>query len=57
MYDPAYTKRFYDAYGEAEWLRLEKTTYGRLQAIIHTDFLKRNIKPGDRVLDAGSNLL
>jgi ubiquinone/menaquinone biosynthesis C-methylase UbiE len=53
MYDPAYTKRFYDAYDEAEWSRLEKTAYGRLQAIIHTDFLKRYIKPGDRVLDAG----
>ncbi len=30
------TARFYDAYGEFEWLRLEARAYGRLQAIIDT---------------------
>jgi ubiquinone/menaquinone biosynthesis C-methylase UbiE len=54
MYDPQYTKTFYDTYGFAEWSRLENTAYGRLQAIIHTDYIRRYIKPGDRVLDAGS---
>jgi SAM-dependent methyltransferase len=54
MYNPQYTKIFYNACGEAEWERLEKTAYGRLQAIIHTEFLQRYTKPGDKVLDAGS---
>jgi SAM-dependent methyltransferase len=54
MYDPKYTKDFYNAYGSFEWERLEATPYGRLQAIIHEDFIKRYIKTGDRVLDAGS---
>ena len=54
MYDPRYTKAFYDAYGLAEWSRLEATAYGRLQAIIHTDFLERYLRSGYRVLDAGS---
>jgi ubiquinone/menaquinone biosynthesis C-methylase UbiE len=53
MYDPAYTRTFYNAYGEAEWARLEVYPYGRLQAIIHEDFILRHLKPGDRVLDAG----
>jgi SAM-dependent methyltransferase len=53
MYDPEYTRTFYNAYGEAEWARLEAYPYGRLQAIIHEDFILRYLKPGDCVLDAG----
>ena len=54
MYDPEYTRTFYNAYGEAEWERLEAFAYGRLQAIIHEDFIHRYLKPGNSVLDAGS---
>ena len=53
-YDSDYTSAFYDAYGSIEWDRLEATAYGRLKAIIHSDFIERHVKPGDRVLDAGS---
>jgi SAM-dependent methyltransferase len=53
MYNPKYTKTFYNAYGDAEWARLEATPYGRLQAIIHEDFVLRYLKSGDLVLDAG----
>jgi ubiquinone/menaquinone biosynthesis C-methylase UbiE len=54
MYNAEYTREFYNVYAEAEWSRLETNTYGRLQAIIHEGFIQRYIKPGDRVLDAGS---
>ncbi|MFA5309185.1 MAG: class I SAM-dependent methyltransferase [Dehalococcoidales bacterium] len=54
MYNPEYTRTFYNAYGPAEWARLEATAYGRLQAVIHEDFIRRYLKHGDRVLDAGS---
>jgi SAM-dependent methyltransferase len=54
VYNPQYTESFYDAYAGLEWSRLEATAYGRLQAIIHNDFLLRYIKSGSRVLDAGS---
>jgi SAM-dependent methyltransferase len=54
MYNPQYTRAFYNACGEAEWERLERSAYGRLQAVIHTDFLQRYIQQGARVLDAGS---
>lgn len=53
MYDPDYTRSFYDAYGASEWSRLGDDAYGRLQAIIHTDFINWLIHAGDRVLDAG----
>jgi SAM-dependent methyltransferase len=53
MYDAEYTRTFYNAYGYTEWARLESTAYGRLQAIVHEDFILRYTKPGDRVLDAG----
>ena len=52
-YGPGYTRASYDAYGDIEWSRLEATAYGRLQAVIHTDFIRRYVGPGDRVLDAG----
>lgn len=54
MYEPEYTRKFYNAYGEREWARLEVRPYGRLQAIIHEDFINRYIRPGMRVLDTGS---
>jgi ubiquinone/menaquinone biosynthesis C-methylase UbiE len=54
MYDAEYTRKFYNAYGNTEWLRLERSPHGRLQAIIHNDFLERYIKPDIKVLDAGS---
>lgn len=53
MYDASYTREFYDAYGSLEWDRLEATAYGRLQALIHNDFIRRHVRNGDRVLDAG----
>jgi ubiquinone/menaquinone biosynthesis C-methylase UbiE len=52
-YEGAGTADFYDAYGEREWLRLEAKAYGRLQAVIHRDFLREYVRPGQRVLDAG----
>jgi ubiquinone/menaquinone biosynthesis C-methylase UbiE len=54
MYDAEYTRKFYNAYGDFEWQRLEATPYGRLQAIVHEDILKGYLKPNDRVLDAGA---
>jgi ubiquinone/menaquinone biosynthesis C-methylase UbiE len=54
MYDAEYTRKFYNAYGNTEWSRLERSPHGRLQAIIHNDFIERYIKPGMKVLDAGS---
>ncbi len=55
MYDPTQTEAFYDDYGQKEWLRLEPTRpYGSLQFIIHSDFLHRHVRRGDKVLDAGS---
>ena len=54
MYDAEYTRKFYNHYGEKEWGRLERSAYGRLEAVTHNDFLERYVKPGSRVLDAGS---
>lgn len=52
-FDSDYTAKFYDAYGDLEWDRLEVTPYGRLQATMHADFIERYVRSGDRVLDAG----
>jgi ubiquinone/menaquinone biosynthesis C-methylase UbiE len=54
MYNPEYTRRFYNAYSEHEWNRLSDNAYGQIQAVIHIDFLKRYVHRGDAVLEAGS---
>ena len=53
-FDAEHTRRFYNAYADAEWRRLEETASGRLKALIHDDFLARHVAAGDRVLDAGA---
>ena len=53
IYDAEYAGKFYDAYGTLEWDRLEATPYGRLQAIIHSEFIERYVCRDNRVLDAG----
>lgn len=53
-YSTGDTAGFYDDYAELEWDRLEATAYGRLQAIIHADFIRQHVPPEARVLDAGS---
>jgi SAM-dependent methyltransferase len=52
MYDPARTRSFYDTYAGYEWERLE-SAYGRLQAIVHTDFIEQYVRAGQPVLDVG----
>ncbi len=52
IYNADKTKSFYDAYGSIEWDRLEASAYRRVQAIIHTDFIRRYVERGNRVLDA-----
>lgn len=53
-YDPDQLRRFYDAYGEREWERLEANASGRVGFHIHRSFLQRYVQPGDHVLEAGA---
>lgn len=54
MYNPQYVRQFYNEYGSAEWSRLERSVHGRLQSMVHEDFIRRYINRGQKVLDAGS---
>ena len=53
-YEAAATAAFFDAYGEREWTRFEdgRTSTGSLA--VHLHYLRRFVRPGDRVLDAGA---
>lgn len=53
-WDPARTAAFYDEYGEREWTRFEDGRTPPAGLDIHVRFLERFVRPGDRVLDAGS---
>jgi SAM-dependent methyltransferase len=45
---------FFDDYAEREWSRFEDGRTSRTSLIVHTDHLRRSIRAGDRVLDAGA---
>ena len=53
-YDPARVSEFFDRFGHGEWERLEQSATHRLQARIHTHYLREYFKRGDHILDAGA---
>lgn len=53
-WDPARTAEFFDEYGELEWTRFERGVTPAPSIAIHTRMLENFVRPGDRVLDAGS---
>lgn len=53
MFSENMVEKFYDEYGINEWERLDKSAYGKLMFLLHTDFLDSHIGDGKTVLDAG----
>jgi SAM-dependent methyltransferase len=53
IYDPAIAAAFYDAYGEREWTRFEDGRTPPASLETHLHYLRRFVRDGDRVLDAG----
>jgi SAM-dependent methyltransferase len=53
-YDPERAAAFYDAYGEEEWTRFEQIRMGPANLDVHTHYLRRFVRAGDRVLDVGA---
>lgn len=46
-------KEYFNHYGIKEWERLDRNVYGRINFLLHMDFIKEHIRPGIKVLDAG----
>ena len=53
-WDPARTAEFFDEYGEREWTRFEDGRTPGPSLTTHVRMLEGYVRPGDRVLDAGS---
>ena len=53
-YDADALRAFFNAYGEREWDRLDKTLPGRVKLAVHRKVLSEHVRPGMRVLDVGS---
>jgi SAM-dependent methyltransferase len=53
-WDPARTAAFFDEYGEREWTRFEDGRTPGPSLTTHVRMLEGYVRPGDRVLDAGS---
>ena len=56
-YDPSYLEALFDRYGEREWERLERTPADEVPFHIHRHYLRRFVRVGDRVLEAGAHIL
>jgi ubiquinone/menaquinone biosynthesis C-methylase UbiE len=53
-WDPARAASFFDEYGEREWTRFEDGRTPAPSLDVHFDHLRRFVRTGDRVLDAGA---
>jgi SAM-dependent methyltransferase len=53
-WDPARTAEYFDEYGEREWTRFEDGRTPGPSLTTHIRMLEGYVRPGDRVLDAGS---
>lgn len=53
-WDPERTAQFFDEYGEQEWTRFERGVTPAPSIAVRTQILNGYVRPGDRVLDAGS---
>lgn len=54
LYDAEHIARYYDAYGDLEWDRLEVTLTGRATHATHTAALERHLPQAARVLEIGA---
>ena len=54
LYNAEHISTFYDAYATKEWDRLVSTPAEAVSFYIHTHYLKRFVKKGARVLEAGA---
>ena len=53
-YDSNRVRDYFDRLGYGEWERLEQSATSRLQARIHTHYLRKFFERGNHVLDAGA---
>ena len=53
-YDPDWVRDHYDRYAEKEWQRWDRSPVERVKLEIHLHYLRRSIRPGDRVLEIGA---
>jgi ubiquinone/menaquinone biosynthesis C-methylase UbiE len=53
-YDSARVAAFFDDYGEREWARFADGRNTPTSLVVHTDYLRRFVGSGDKVLDIGA---
>lgn len=54
QYDAEQVGRFFDAYGIREWNRLVQNPASEVSLYIHTYYLEKYLRPGQRVLEIGA---
>ena len=54
LYDPNFTARYFDDFGDREWERLVSTPADEIKLHIHAHYLRQYIEKGSLVLDIGA---
>ena len=54
QYDPQWVKSYYDAYGQKEWERWDRSPVERVKLAVHLHYLRQYLTPGDHVLEIGA---
>jgi len=54
LYDPTFTAKYFDDFGEREWSRLVNTPADEIKLHIHSHYLQQHITASNLVLDIGA---
>jgi SAM-dependent methyltransferase len=54
LYDPDFTAKYFDDFGEREWTRLVNTPADEIKLYIHSYYLEQHVESGSLVLDVGA---
>lgn len=54
QYDPGWVKSYYDAYGQKEWERWDRSPVERVKLAVHLHYLRKYLAAGDRILEIGA---
>ena len=53
-HQPEWTARYFDEYGESEWMRLVRSPLAEVKLHVHKHYLERHLRPGAHVLEVGA---
>jgi SAM-dependent methyltransferase len=54
QYDPTWVRSYFDAFGQREWERWDRSPVERVKLAVHLHYLRAYLAPGERILEIGA---